>query len=132
MLFGSLESLKNGPISPPVLSEPELIERVLKGERKLFHDLVRPYERSVYVTAYAILRNHADAEDAAQETMLKALTHLEQLKERQKFKGWLLHIAVNEARLKRRGSHDTLRKSGIPLSKGQTGAPQAVMASEFP
>lgn len=108
MLFRSLDSLESGPISPPGLTEPELIARVLKGERKLFHELVCPYERAVYVTAYAVLRNYADAEEAAQESMLKAMTHLEQLKEPGKFKGWLLHIALNEARQKRRGKRDHL------------------------
>lgn len=93
------------------LAEAELIARILKGERKLFHELVRPYERAVFVTAYAVLRNHADAEEAAQESMLKAMTHLEQLKQPEKFKGWLLQIALNEARLKRRGKRDHLFES---------------------
>ena len=78
------------------------------GERQLFHELVRPYERAVFITTYGILRDHADAEEAAQETMLKALMHLDQLADPQKFKGWLLQIAVNEARLKRRGKHANL------------------------
>jgi RNA polymerase sigma-70 factor (ECF subfamily) len=82
--------------------------RVRAGERQLFHELVRPYERAVFITTYGILRDHADAEDAAQETMLKALIHLNQLANPEKFKGWLLQIAVNEARLKRRGKHANL------------------------
>lgn len=92
-------------------SEPEIIDRILRGERQLFHDLVRPYERAVYVTAYAILRHREDAEEAAQETILKALTHLNQLTNRGKFKPWLLHIALNEARLKRRDDHGGLFES---------------------
>ncbi len=104
------------PISPTVIPEPELIARILKGERNLFHELVRPHERSVYVTAYSILRNQADAEEAAQETMIKGLTRLDQLQAPEKFKAWLLHIAVNEARLKRRNSHaqkyESLEKDG--------------------
>jgi len=108
--------LLTDPISPTVIPEPELIARILKGERNLFHELVRPHERSVYVTAYSILRNQADAEEAAQETMIKGLTRLDQLQAPEKFKAWLLHIAVNEARLKRRNSHaqkyESLEKDG--------------------
>ncbi len=37
-----------------------------------------------------------------QEALLKAITHLDQLSDLAKFKGWLLQIATNEARLKRR------------------------------
>jgi RNA polymerase sigma-70 factor (ECF subfamily) len=90
------------------LTEEELIARVLKGERKCFHELVRPYERAIYITAYAVLRNQADAEDAAQETMLKVLTRLDQLSSVDKFKGWILQIALNEARSKRRQRHERL------------------------
>jgi RNA polymerase sigma-70 factor, ECF subfamily len=96
------------PIPPRSDRDSELVLRVKAGERQLFHELVRPYERAVFITTYGILRDHADAEDAAQETMLKALVHLDQLADPEKFKGWLLQIAVNEARLKRRGNHGNL------------------------
>ena len=82
--------------------ESVLIARIKAGEKHLFHDLIRPYERSVYLVALSILRNQDDAEDVSQETILKAFMHLEQLREEDKFKGWLLQIATNEARLRRR------------------------------
>ena len=88
-----------------------LINRILCGESGLFHDLVRPYERGLYLTANALLRNHADSEDAVQEAMLKAFTHLRQLSSPEKFKSWLFRIVVNEARLKRRNSHSHLFES---------------------
>src|SRR5271166_5750239 len=52
--------------------EAALIARVVAGERELFHELVRPYEKAVYFAAFSVLRNPQDAEDTAQETMLKA------------------------------------------------------------
>jgi RNA polymerase sigma-70 factor, ECF subfamily len=88
--------------STRVFEAQELIRRILKGERKLFHELIRPYERAVYLAAFAVLHNEADAEEAAQETAIKAFTRLDQLSAAEKFKPWLLQIAVNEARLKRR------------------------------
>ena len=36
---------------------PELIARILSGERELFHELVRPYEKSVYFATFSILQN---------------------------------------------------------------------------
>jgi RNA polymerase sigma-70 factor, ECF subfamily len=93
------------------ISEQELINRILAGERKLFHELIRPYERSIFVAAYAILRNHADAEEVAQDTVLKAFVHLNQLKETGKFKAWLMQIAVNQARLRRRNDRAHLYES---------------------
>jgi RNA polymerase sigma-70 factor (ECF subfamily) len=98
------------PPNPNLLEKPgrthreeqELIGRILAGERHLFHELVRPYERTVYLAALAILRHEADAEEAAQDAVIKAMTHLAQLREDTKFKNWLLQIATNEARMRRR------------------------------
>src|SRR5271169_5323695 len=78
--------------------EAELIARVLAGERDLFHELVLPYERSVYFAAYSVLRNEHDAEDVAQEAVLKALKNLASFRGDAKFGTWLVSIAVNEAR----------------------------------
>ncbi|HZD77818.1 MAG TPA: sigma-70 family RNA polymerase sigma factor [Acidobacteriaceae bacterium] len=78
--------------------ELEWIERILSGERDLFHDLIRPYERTVYMTAVSILRDTAEAEDAAQEAMLKAYRGLSSFRGDAKFSTWLTSITLNEAR----------------------------------
>jgi len=78
--------------------EAELIARILGGERDLFHELVLPYERSVYFAAYSVLRNEHDAEDVAQEAVLKALKNLASFRGEAKFGTWLVSIALNEAR----------------------------------
>jgi RNA polymerase sigma-70 factor (ECF subfamily) len=83
-------------------TEEALIRRIRDGEHDLFYELVRPYERRVYAAALAILRNPADAEDAAQESMLKALKHIRQFRADARFSTWLIQITVNEARMKRR------------------------------
>lgn len=90
----------------PELRDRRLIERILAGERELFHELVRPYERSVYFAAYSILQNEHDAEDAAQETVLKALRNLQSFRAESKFSTWLVSIALNQARGRLR--HDRL------------------------
>ncbi|HLH07589.1 MAG TPA: sigma-70 family RNA polymerase sigma factor [Terriglobales bacterium] len=76
----------------------ELIRRVLAGERELFHELIRPYEKAVYLTAYSLLQNEADAEEVAQEAVLKAYRKLATFRGDAKFSTWLITIAVNEAR----------------------------------
>ena len=58
--------------------ERQLIQRVRNGEHEVFYDLIQPYERRVWVAAFAILRNEADAEDAVQDAVLKALKHIRQ------------------------------------------------------
>ena len=94
--------------SPPTQNEDALIERIRNGERELFYELIRPYERRVYAAAFAILRNEADAEDAAQEAVLKAFRNIKQFRSEAKFSTWLIQIAINEARMRRRKNHPEL------------------------
>jgi RNA polymerase sigma-70 factor, ECF subfamily len=85
--------------------EQELIRRIQNGEREIFYELVRPYQRRVYAAAFAVLRNPADAEDAAQEAILKAFAHIGQFRSESRFSTWLIQIAINEARMRRRREH---------------------------
>lgn len=85
--------------------EQNLVRRVQNGEQDKFYELVKPYERRVYTAAFAILRNAADAEEVAQEAILKAFANLRQFRAESKFSTWLIQIAVNEARMRRRKEH---------------------------
>lgn len=87
---------------PGATREQDLIARVQRGQNDLFYELVRPYERRVYAAALAILRNESDAEDAAQEAMLKAFANIRQFRAEAKFSTWLIQITVNEALMRRR------------------------------
>lgn len=78
--------------------EAELIARILAGERELFHELIRPYERGLYVAAYAIVQHEADAEDVAQEAVIKAYKGLKSFRGDARFSTWLMAITLNEAR----------------------------------
>jgi RNA polymerase sigma-70 factor (ECF subfamily) len=86
-------------------SEQELISRIKAGEKQLFYSLIQPYERGLYLTAFSIMQNEADAEDVAQEAVLKALSHLDQFRGEAKFSTWLIQICINEARMRLRRDH---------------------------
>jgi RNA polymerase sigma-70 factor (ECF subfamily) len=75
-----------------------MIASILAGETQLYHELIRPYERSVYRMALSYMKNEADAEDVAQEAFLKAFHHLATFRSEAKFSTWLVGIALNEAR----------------------------------
>jgi RNA polymerase sigma-70 factor (ECF subfamily) len=68
----------------------------------LFYQLIQPHEGRVFATAMAILRNEADAEDTAQDSILKAFRHISQFRGEAKFSTWLLQITINEARMRKR------------------------------
>jgi RNA polymerase sigma-70 factor (ECF subfamily) len=100
-----------------------LVQRVLAGDRRCFESLVRRHEQRVFRVALAVLGNIEDAEDAMQETFLKALRHLDQFRGEARFTTWLTRIAVNEALQKRQArkgdvSLDESREAGLkPLPR---------------
>jgi RNA polymerase sigma-70 factor, ECF subfamily len=96
-ITGEMSAATKLQVDPP---EAELIQRVLGGQSEAFRELVRPYEHAVFMTVQAILRNEADAEDAAQEAVLKAFTNLAKFRGDSKFSTWLIRIATNEALMK--------------------------------
>ena len=90
-------NIKVKPADPMELREQDLIRRVQAGEKELFYDLVKPYERRIYTAAFAVLRNEAEAEDAAQEAMLKALIHIRQFRAEARFSTWLRLVFSNSS-----------------------------------
>ena len=77
--------------------ERTLIFRIISGEKILFHDLVRPHEIAVYLTAFSVLCNPKEAERVAQRTVLKAFLNLKTLRPEESFRTWLLGFALDEA-----------------------------------
>ena len=92
-------------------TETQLIRRVCGGEPEAFEELVRPYERMVYLTAISILRNQADAEEVAQDAVLKAFSKLSSFRGECKFSTWLVQITYNEARMRLRKDRRNLYES---------------------
>lgn len=82
--------------APPPESDADCIRRILAGEKQLFHTLIGPCERPVYLLLYSLLRNEAEAEDAAQETVIKVYRNLHLFRGESQFRTWVLSIARNE------------------------------------
>jgi RNA polymerase sigma-70 factor, ECF subfamily len=83
-------------IAPNTDFEADCIRRILAGEKQLFHDLIRPCERSIYFLLFSLLKNEADAEDVAQETVIKVYQNLDKFRGDSQFRTWVLSIARNE------------------------------------
>jgi RNA polymerase sigma-70 factor (ECF subfamily) len=83
-------------------AEGALIERILAGHKELFMDLIRPHQRTVYATVFSMLGHKEDAEDVAQDALVKALARLNQFRKESAFGTWLIQIAINEARMRNR------------------------------
>jgi RNA polymerase sigma-70 factor, ECF subfamily len=80
-----------------VSPEDQLIARSRGGDTHAFDLLVERYQDRVYDLAYRITGHHADAQDAAQESFVKAYRSLRGFRGDASFSTWLHRIAVNAA-----------------------------------
>ena len=75
--------------------EKAAVERARSGDERAFETLVTAHERLVYTLAYQRLRSEPDAQDAAQETFVKAWLSLPGFRGESRFSVWLCRIANN-------------------------------------
>src|SRR5208283_1119335 len=101
--------------------DAECIRRILAGEKHLFHELIRPCERGIYFLLVSLLRNETEAEDAAQETVLKIYRNLHLFRGEAQFRTWALSIARNEGLSRLRKAENRREDSLDALSEGLTG-----------
>jgi RNA polymerase sigma factor (sigma-70 family) len=77
--------------------EHMLIAEARSGRSDSFGELYKRHRLKIYHTAFRILRNKEDAEDAAQRSFQRALANLARFREDSTFSTWLTSIAINEA-----------------------------------
>ena len=94
------------------LEEAELVERARHGDVAAYEALVRRYQNVAVRTAYVITGQAADAQDAAQEALVKAYYSMARFREGAAFRPWLLRIVANESINRRRA---TRRKAALAL-----------------
>jgi RNA polymerase sigma-70 factor (ECF subfamily) len=120
--------------------DPDL-DRARSGDQDAFGRLVRRHQRRVYAATLHILQNHSDADDATQETFVRAYKGLATFDGRSDFFTWLYRIAVNTslntlrggkrgAALAQRGSTEAAHVGGRPEALGQGAGDPARTAEE--
>ena len=113
------------PLPAAGLSEAtdiELARRVAAGEHGAFEAMMRRYNRALFRTARAILRDDAEAEDALQEAYLQAYRTLGSYRGEARLSTWLARVVANEALMRLR--KQARRSAIVPLQPGM--APEAV------
>jgi RNA polymerase sigma-70 factor (ECF subfamily) len=80
-----------------------LVDLARRGDDAAWQQLVQKYQEPVFRLAYLITGSVHDAQDTAQETFIRAFLHLDRYDDGRPLRPWLLGIAANLARNKRRG-----------------------------
>ena len=101
---------------PPDPGDADLARRVLAGEAAAFEQLMRRYNRALYRTAKAILRDEAEAEDALQEAYLQVYRTIGTWRGDARLSTWLARVVANEALMRLR--KQVRRSSIVPLRAG--------------
>jgi RNA polymerase sigma-70 factor (ECF subfamily) len=113
-------------------SEKTWVQRARAGDQASFAKLVEAYQTPVYNLAYRMLGNSSEAEDAAQETFIRAYTRLETYDPTRKFSSWLLSISSHYCiDMLRRRRMNLLSMEDLPpmieLSMPTTSQPEQVV-----
>ena len=101
------------------MDERELAQRAAQGDREAFGGLVKCHQAGVYNVAYRMLGEFRDAEDATQETFLRAFRAIQTLDPQRPPGAWLKKIAVNVClnRLERRKTLSLQNEDAIPVNE---------------
>ena len=88
------------------MSEADLsiAERLLSGDPDGFDEFVESYRRKLFQYSFLMCGHREDAEEVAQETLIRVFSNLEQLRDPRSLKSWVFRIAKNECLMKRRKS----------------------------
>lgn len=88
--------------NPPEVTDAELVEQARAGDQAAFGVLVDRYQHVVYRAALAVVGRPEEAEDVAQDALLKAFRRLDGFRGDASLKTWLLAIAWRQALSHRR------------------------------
>jgi RNA polymerase sigma factor (sigma-70 family) len=92
--------------------EDRLVRRAKAGDQQAYAELLARHQAMAFRAAYLIAGSAAEAEDATQEACVKAWLALDRFRAGAPFRPWLVRIAMNEARNRRRAAG---RRAGLML-----------------
>jgi RNA polymerase sigma factor (sigma-70 family) len=86
-------------IKAGILTDEQIVLRIVKGETHLYESLMRKFNLRLYRISMAIINDDKEAEDIMQTTYLNAYRQLQNFKHHSSFSTWLIRILINESLL---------------------------------
>lgn len=120
-------------------ADEQLVAKVQRGDKRSFDFLVLKYQHKVLALVRRFVRDHAEAEDVAQEAFIKAFRAINSFRGESAFYTWLYRIAVNtaknslDARKRRPGSDvdiDDVEEYGFSENLKTEENPESLLATQ--
>ncbi len=123
LILGGVTGSRN-PEKPQTDDEPFLVDRVRRGDREAFGQLVERYADQAFAVAYGFLQHAEDSEDLVQDAFLRALERIDSLSRGSAFGPWFYRLLVNAA-LNRRKYLARRRTHSLPVEVAGRESPAA-------
>ncbi|GJQ21512.1 MAG: RNA polymerase sigma factor [Bacteroidia bacterium] len=114
-------------VAAGILSDEEIIARVLDGEKELYELIMRRHNQRLFKICRAYVRDGDEAEDIVQEAYVKAYEQLPRFEQRAKFSTWLIRILINEAlaHIRRNGRFTSIEPDEGGMNAGMIHEPHS-------
>lgn len=112
------------------LSDEQVIQRVLEGEKALYEIVMRRYNQRLYRAIRSVLRDENEVEDVMQDAYVRAYNHLADFEGRSQFSTWLIRIALHEAFARQRRGARTQQFDEESISGGVEMVPATALDPE--
>ncbi|MFW6019997.1 MAG: RNA polymerase sigma factor [Bacteroidales bacterium] len=119
-------------------SPKDFLQKLKKGDKQAFRQLVEDHKNMVYTTAYGFVHNKAEAEDIAQEVFVEVFNSIDKFKGEAKISTWIYRITVNKSinalnKMKRIGkvkqtttSYDPENENSLEIPEETKNSPDAI------
>jgi RNA polymerase sigma factor (sigma-70 family) len=107
-------------LEPSEMDDDFLVQSAQAGEEWAFVELCARNSKRVFNTIYGVTKNREDAEDALQDSIMRAFLHLKQFDGRSSFATWFTRIGINSALMILRKRRIRLETSIDATAEGET------------
>ena len=107
-------------LEPSNMDDDLLVQLAQDGQEWAFVELCTRNSKRVFNTIYGVTKNREDAEDALQDSMMRAFLHLKQFDGRSSFATWFTRIGINSALMILRKKRIRLETSIDATAEGET------------
>lgn len=127
-----MESKNSKQLQTLAITNEQLLERILNGEKELFELLMKRNNQQLYRVIKSYIKDEEATHDVMQNAYIKAYTHLSQFHQDASFSTWLIRIGINEALHFLKSSKKNISPVSAETDEAENNLPAAEIESATP